>query len=163
LSSLQQVRRLRQNPTSYSCRNPFPTIRALYFGLEESGTCLSRKTHLHGSAFRFRGSSTKSQVPFARMEFNFDSIASCQLAASVDFIASRYVVGSPTSVQNKPREYLSGGCDSRCDGRGTTRLAGSSVIVPRLSKLGSSDPIELIVALLLGCSSVTASSVRGFR
>jgi hypothetical protein len=37
--------------TLYSCRNPFATIRALYLGSEESNTCLTRKTHLHGCAF----------------------------------------------------------------------------------------------------------------
>jgi hypothetical protein len=114
---------------------------------------------LHGSAFRFRGSSTRSQVPFAQMEFISDSIASCQLAASVALIASWYVVGSPASIKNKPGENLSRGCDSRSDQQGTTGLAGSSVIVLRTSKLVSSNPVGLIVALLLGCSSDTAPSV----
>jgi hypothetical protein len=114
---------------------------------------------LHGTAFRFRGSCTKSQVSFARMELISDSIASHQLAASIAFIASRYVVGSPASLKNKQGEYLSGGCDSRSDRRRTIGLAGSSAIVLRTSELGSSDPVGLILALLLGFSSVTAPSV----
>jgi hypothetical protein len=93
------------------------------------------------------------------MDFISDSIASRQLAASVAFIASHYVVGSPTSVKNKSREYLSNGCDNRSDRRGTTGLAGSSAIVLCTSELGSSDPIGLIVALLLGFSSDTAPLV----
>jgi hypothetical protein len=145
--------------TPYSCRNPFATIRALYFGPEKSDTCLSRKTHLHGSAFRFRRSSTRSQVSFARMEFISDSIAGRQLAASVAFMASRYVVGSPAFVKNKPGEYLSDGCDSLSDPRGMTGLAGSSAIVLRTFELGSFDPVGLIVALLLGFSLGTAPSV----
>jgi hypothetical protein len=56
-----------------------------------------------------------SQVPFAWMEFISDSIASRQLAASVAWTTSRYVVGSLASVRNKPGENLSGGCDSRYD------------------------------------------------
>jgi hypothetical protein len=143
----------------YSCRNPLAEIHALYFEPEESNNCLSRKTQLHRSAFRLRGTSTRSQVSFVRIEFISDSIASCQLAASITFIASRYVIGSPTSVKNKPGKYLSGGCDSRSDRRGMTGLAGSSAIVLHTSELGSSDPVGLIVALLLGFSSGTAPSV----
>jgi hypothetical protein len=103
------------------------------------------------------------RVSFARIEFISDSIASRQLAASVAFIASRYVVGSPVFVKNKPGEYLSGGCDSHSDRRGMTGLAGSSAIVLRTSELCSSHPVGLIVALLLGFSLGTAPSVlRGF-
>jgi hypothetical protein len=42
---------------------------------------------LHGSAFRFSGSSTRSQVSFVRMEFISDSIVGRQLAAFVAWIA----------------------------------------------------------------------------
>jgi hypothetical protein len=84
------------------------------------------------------------------MEFIFDSIASRQLAASVASIASRYVIGSPVSVKNKPGEYLSGGCDSRSDRRATTGLAGSGAIVLRTCELVSSDLVGPVVALLLG-------------
>jgi hypothetical protein len=84
------------------------------------------------------------------MESISHPIASRQLAASVAFIASRYVIGSPVSVKNKPGEYLSGGCDSRSDRQGTAGLAGSGAIILRTCKLGSSDPVGQIVALLLG-------------
>jgi F0F1-type ATP synthase assembly protein I len=40
-----------------------------------------------------------------------------------------------------------------------TGLAGSGTIVLRASELCSSDPVELIVALLLGFSSGTVPSV----
>jgi hypothetical protein len=93
------------------------------------------------------------------MEFISDSIASRQLAAFVAFIVSRYVIGSPASVKNKPGEYLLGGCDSPSNRRGMTGLAGSSAIILRTSQLGSSDLIGLIVALLLGLSSGTTPSV----
>jgi hypothetical protein len=136
--------------TPCSCQNPFAMIRALYLGSEILDTCLSRKTHLHGSAFRFHGSSTKSQVPFARMEFISDSIASRQLASSVAWIASQYVMGSPASVRNKPGENLSGGCESNFDRRGTIGLASYGAIVLRTFEHVSSDPIGPIVPLLLG-------------
>jgi hypothetical protein len=83
------------------------------------------------------------------MEFISDSIASRQLAASVAFIASWYIVGSPASVKNKPREYLSDGCDNRSDRCETTGLAGSGAIVLRTCELGLSDLVGQIVALLL--------------
>jgi hypothetical protein len=134
------VRKLRRSP-----RRTVVETLLLQFGPEESDACLSRKTHLHDSAFRFRGSSTKFLVPFARMEF-----IRSQQVASVAWIASRYVVGSPASVKNKPGENLSGGYDSRSDRRETTGLAGSSAIVLRTSELGSSNPVGQIVALLLG-------------
>jgi hypothetical protein len=84
------------------------------------------------------------------MEFISDSIASRQLAASVAWIASRYIVGLPASVRNKLGENLSGGCDSRSDQQGTLGLAGSSAIVLHTFELGLSDPVGPIVALLLG-------------
>jgi hypothetical protein len=93
------------------------------------------------------------------MEFISDSIESRQLAASVALIASWYVLGSPASVKNNPGENLSGGYDNRSDRRGTTGLTSSSAIVLRTSEHGSSDPVGLIVALLLGCSSDTAPSL----
>jgi hypothetical protein len=103
------------------------------------------------SAFRFRESSTRSQVPFARMEFISDSIASHKLAASVAWKTSRYVVGSPASIRNKPGENVSGGCDSRSDQRGTTRLDGSGATVLRMFEHGSSDLVrQIVIALLLG-------------
>jgi hypothetical protein len=72
------------------------------------------------------------------MEFIFDFIASCQLAAFVALIASLYVVGSPASVKNKLGEYLSGGCDNLSDRHGMIGLAGSGAIVLRTSEVGSS-------------------------
>jgi hypothetical protein len=93
------------------------------------------------------------------MEFISDSIASRQLVASVALIGSRYVVGSPASMKNKPGEYLSGGCDSHFNRCGMIGLASSSAIILNMSELCSSDLVRLIIALLLGFSSSTAPSV----
>ena len=43
--------------------------------------------------------------------------------------ASSYDVGSPTFVKKIPGEYLSSGRDSRSERLGTTRLAGSSLMI----------------------------------
>jgi hypothetical protein len=94
------------------------------------------------------------------MEFISDSkFASCQLVASVALIASLYVVGSPAKVKNQLGEYLSGGYDSLYDQGGMTRLASSSVVVLRMSELGSSEVVGSGVALLLGFSGSRSPSV----
>ena len=49
------------------------------------------------------------------------------MAESVDVDASLYDVSSPTSVNNIPGEYLSGGCDSLSDLRGMTALVAPGV------------------------------------
>jgi hypothetical protein len=93
------------------------------------------------------------------MEFISDSIVSCQLAAFVASIPSLCVVGSPVSMRNKPGKYLSGGWDSLSYRCGMTGLAGSSAILLHTFELGSSDPIGVIVDLLLECSASMAPSV----
>ena len=118
------VKQLRR---SHSCQNPLAMMHGLYFGLEELVVCLSQKTHQHGNARRFSRSFTKSQVLFSWMECISDSITSCQFATSVVLIASLYVVGSPESIKNAPREYLSDNRDSLWDLRSKTGLVSSSM------------------------------------
>jgi hypothetical protein len=99
---------------------------------------------------------------FAWIEFISDSIANCQLAASVALIAFVYVVGLLASVKKRLGENRSGGCNSLSDQCVKTRLAGSSVVVLRTSELISVELARSAAVGLLGFGVIVPSVLGGW-
>ena len=62
--------------------------------------CLSRKTHLHGSARRFFENCMMTRAWFSWMEFISNSIMSCQFRYLTNAVDSLYVFRSPKFMKN---------------------------------------------------------------
>ena len=92
------------------------------------------------------GSSTKSQVLFAAMEFTSDSIAKGHLTESMNSDASSYDVGSPASIKKIPGEYPSGGCDSLSDlvALGVALGVGVGVRWSKVESFGCAESVDLM-------------------
>ena len=94
------------------------------------------------------------KVWFSWMEFISDPIMSCEFVASVVLIISCYVVDSPESEKNNPREYLLDGWDSLSNLRDKTRLTGSSILahVARVVVLLTLMSLKIWIIQSIGCS-----------